>query len=641
MAQVSSGSFNTTSAEGRYLTFKWGVESTNIAENYKEISWSLTGAGVGGFVTCGNFKVTISGNVVYNSATRIDVYNGTVIASGRYKMAMSSDGTKTFKATAEAGIYSIAVNCRGEGTWELPTINRYAKITNFVVEKANETSVKYNWSADVECDYAWYSTDNGANWHGLPNSNIVSGLTANTSYNFKLRVRRKDSQLTTDSGTYQQTTYDYPKPTAINDFIIGNDVKAEVYNPLGRTYKLELVNDNNGIILGDYTGAKNGEVIGFHDSNSVANQYASIPNSKSGSYHLRVTYEGSVKTLGNKTYKINESECTPIVGNFSYKDNNSTTTSITGDNQRIIRNNSVLLFTIGNATARRSASISKYEVIFASSTKSRTNAGDLDFGTINLASNEKAILRVTDSRGLTATKEITVIIDDWELPTAIISLSRQNNYYSESYLKVDGSCSSLNGKNSFTIQYQYKKTTESNYSALTNITDNTQATLNLDNNYQWNFQVIIKDKIGTRIYNALLDRGMPIVFFDRIKSSLGVNRLPQRDRSIEGEGTMVLGQKEGFTIQAGETKSFTLYLLNSALVNIRMSGANLEVTRLLYVVRTNQYYAQGYTLSDLSMNNTSASVPMNMQNTTEGYTISFTNNHSSAINVFYGLFELC
>ena len=46
MAQVSSGSFNTSSSEGRYLTFKWGVESTNIDENYKEISWSLIGKGV-------------------------------------------------------------------------------------------------------------------------------------------------------------------------------------------------------------------------------------------------------------------------------------------------------------------------------------------------------------------------------------------------------------------------------------------------------------------------------------------------------------------------------------------------------------------------------------------------------------------
>ena len=137
---------------------------------------------------------------------------------------MSNEGTKTFKATAEAGIYEVAVNCRGEGTWELPTINRYAKINNFFVEKVDETSVKYNYTTDVTCDYAWYSTDNGSSWHDLPNNNIVSSLSANTSYNFKFRVRRKDSQLTTDSSTYNQTTYDYPHITVAPDFYIGDQM---------------------------------------------------------------------------------------------------------------------------------------------------------------------------------------------------------------------------------------------------------------------------------------------------------------------------------------------------------------------------------------------------------------------------------
>ena len=69
MAQVSSGSFNTTACEGRYLTFNWSVDNTNTASNYKEIYWSVVGAGAGGYVTSGNFKVVIDGETVYSSGS--------------------------------------------------------------------------------------------------------------------------------------------------------------------------------------------------------------------------------------------------------------------------------------------------------------------------------------------------------------------------------------------------------------------------------------------------------------------------------------------------------------------------------------------------------------------------------------------
>ena len=78
MAQVSSGSFNTSSAEGRYLTFNWSVESTDIELNYKTIKWSLVGAGASGYVICGNFRVVIENDAIYienNNVTPIRVIN--------------------------------------------------------------------------------------------------------------------------------------------------------------------------------------------------------------------------------------------------------------------------------------------------------------------------------------------------------------------------------------------------------------------------------------------------------------------------------------------------------------------------------------------------------------------------------------
>lgn len=273
--------------------------------------------------------------------------------------------------------------------------------------------------------------------------------------------------------------------------------------------------------------------------------YAQIPNANSGTGTITCkTYNGST-LIGTKTcsFTANVTNSSPIIGTFSYKDSNSVTTAITENNQRIIRNNSNLLFTIGSATTKNSATISKYEVTFNNVTKSRTSAGDLDFGTINLSSNATATLKVIDSRGNTATTQITVIIDDWVLPSGLISLNRKNNFYSETYLKVDGTYSSLNGKNSMSIQYQYKKVSDSSYSSLATLSDNVEETIDLDNNYQWNILVIISDNIGTTTYNLFLDRGMPIAFFDRKRTSVSINCFPTKDKSFEVESDVNINGK--------------------------------------------------------------------------------------------------
>ena len=254
---------------------------------------------------------------------------------------------------------------------------------------------------------------------------------------------------------------------------------------------------------------------------------------------------GAVIETWNGTTKIGESselvktfyikDANPTLGSVSYKDNNSTTTAITGNNQRIIRNNSNLVFTFGTATALKGASISKYQVTFAGVTKERTTAGDIDFGKINLSSSATANLKVIDSRGNTAEKEITVVIDNWELPTAIIDVKRKNNFYSETYITVDGTYSSLNGKNTMDITCQYKKVSDSKYTSAS-LQDNVQSTFDLDNNYQWNIVVIVKDKIGTTTYSMMLDRGMPIIYFDRFLASVGINCFPTKEKSIEVDG---------------------------------------------------------------------------------------------------------
>ncbi len=126
---ASSGSFNTNAYSGRYLTFSWTLQSQDVTNNTSTIAWTLKGAGGSGYYMSGNFKVTIAGETVYSSSTRIELYNGTTVASGTKVITHNTDGTKTFSASAEAGIYYVAVNCSGSGSWGIDAIPRTSTIS--------------------------------------------------------------------------------------------------------------------------------------------------------------------------------------------------------------------------------------------------------------------------------------------------------------------------------------------------------------------------------------------------------------------------------------------------------------------------------------------------------------------------------
>lgn len=533
MAQVSSGSFNTTSAEGRYLRFNWSVDNTSIKDNYKEIYWSLVGAGVGGYVIGGNFKVVIDGETVYSSSTRREIWVDTVIASGYKKIYHNNNGTRSFSASVEAGIYEVAVNCRGSGSWELPTIPRNAKITSFSVSQRDETSVLYNFSVDSVCDYAWYSTDNGATWNGLPNSNVVSGLSVNTSYQFKLRVRRKDSQLTTDSSAYPQSTYNYPHCINSPDFTIGDALTLEFYNPLGRevTVKGYAKSDGREIFTGTTAGNK---LTGFNDANSVNLQYASIPTARSGAYKVVVSWgtKAMTRDAGN-VYKLRGNEY-PTINAFDYIDGNTSVVAITGDNTQIVQNKSTLQARFHPATANYGASgIKSYILECNGISKGGYDAGAYEIGTIDSARDVQLKLTAYDSRGLSASKSITVKMVAYETPKATVDLRRLNNYEDETYLTVDGSVSSVLGKNTMTIKYRYKVSGGA-YTDYITIGDRVKQTLSLDKNNAYSFSVMVIDAFGSTFMGEyLLDKGVFPLFIDTVKNSVGINCFPKEANSLE------------------------------------------------------------------------------------------------------------
>lgn len=307
---------NSNGYSGRYLELHWWRTGTwNGNTCGSNIHWELHGRGQAsaGWYNTRRIKVVINGQTLYNMQndnTPIKLYNGTLVASGDISIQHDSNGSKYFTASIEAGIFTYAVNCSASGGWWLDSIPRnldsislsevghgynylevrwncspardytqyslnggawtdagdsgttsgsfrvsnlsentrytikvrlrradsqlwsesntltittasgHTAITQFNVDKVSGRSdqLKITWAAGNACDYGWYSKDNGKTWIGglsYP-TQIISGLSDGTSYSIKIKVRRSDSQMVTESGTVTQTTYTQTRFTKSN-----------------------------------------------------------------------------------------------------------------------------------------------------------------------------------------------------------------------------------------------------------------------------------------------------------------------------------------------------------------------------------------------------------------------------------------
>lgn len=226
----------------------------------------------------------------------------------------------------------------------------------------------------------------------------------------------------------------------------------------------------------------------------------------------------------------------------AYQDTNSTTTAITGNNQQIIRNNSTLQINVTNATAYKGATLSSIKAELNGTIYNGTlNNGSATFniGTINVSENITAVVTLTDSRGFSTNQNVNIQVLDWVLPTAIINLQRENNFYSKTNINVNAEYSSLDNKNTISIKVRYKKVSDATYSNWTTLQDDVTQQFTLDNNYEWNVQVVLEDRIGTTTYNLVLNRGIPIAFFDRLKRSVGIDCFPANDSRLEIRGKTI------------------------------------------------------------------------------------------------------
>ena len=562
---ASSGSFQTNSYSDRSIQFNWWVQSQSIAGNYTVIGWNLVGSGsYTGWVTSGNFYASIEGSQVYSSSTRIKLYQGTTIASGSFTIYHNSNGTRSFSAYAQAGIYTIAVNCTGSGSWDLPTIPRYTSITRFDVSKISGydglTKVKIDWSASDSCDWVWYSTDNGGSWQDLPNTGIVSGLSPGTGYNFKLRVRRTDSQLTTDSGTYYQTTYASNSITSDAPNISnGNSLHVTATNPSGSTCQIRLETILNNVTTNRYT--KSGTDVTFTTEEIDAlMQY--FPNNPTFSIRLVAdTLNGTTvgyNTWKDGTYTIINSN--PIFTAFNYLDSNQVTIAVTGDSQYIIKNKSTLKIVIpasNKMTTQNYATPVSYRVEAGNLTGSITYSEDevsIELGQLTIPGLTDINVTAIDSRGNLTTITTQIYVIDYATPTQIGSVKRVNDFENTTKINASGifsliTCGSVDKNTIEKARYRYKESTATSWNEWVEITftiENNAYTCNqqvieLDNELSYNFEIEITDKLETFTLPYFLAQGIPIEFINASKKNVGIGCINDKEAySLKVRGRIYL-----------------------------------------------------------------------------------------------------
>ena len=353
----------------------------------------------------------------------------------------------------------------------------------------------------------------------------------------------------------------------ISNFNVDNgvDISITKYNS---SFVDDLVISYGGTTVKTVSGITSGTKVVF-TSEELTAIYKLMTSVNSGQFTFALTTKNGSTVLGTSTKTATGSitNANPIFtsSQISYADTNETVTDITNNPLHIVQNQSNLSVTFTDATANKEATISKYDITVNGTTKTATKSGIVDFGKINTSADVEISITVTDSRGNTATAKKTVTILEWSLPVFTASLERLNNYEDETYLTVDASISSVNGKNTLRIWYEYAER-NGIYSRQIEIADKTKTTLTLDRNKAYDFNIVVEDAFDYSSNQYVVDKGKFPLFIDTRKNAVGINDFP-----AEGEALRVADGVARFVdgiVLNGGSKSFLITITDSGTLNI-------------------------------------------------------------------------
>lgn len=540
----SSGSFNTSAYSVRYLTFNWWINSQSIEGNYTDIGWNLVGAGgsTTRWYTTGNVKVVIDGEQVYYNSSRFNLYNGTTVASGTKRIYHNNDGSRQFSASAEAGIYTVAVNCSGSGSWWLDQIPRYLNSCNLYSKASYLNKLDLTWNCNPARDWTQYRINGGA-WidagdsvasDNRSGSFTINNLAPNTTYNVQIRLRRSDSGLWSESNTVAMKTKDIARITTPNsNFSVNSNQSLTVKcnNPSGNqiAYFLDCPSGTRRL-----TSAKTTATSYTWTAAQILSMLQYCKNANSVSIKVGIITYGNSEYYDEKVGTLNVVDSNPTFSNFTYADVNSKTIALTGNNQYIVKGYSNVQATVSTANkaiAKNYATMSKYRFVIGDSQVDVNYSSTSNVqATINSVKSNIFTMYAIDSRGNSTFKQISPsrYIDYSAIVISKVDVVRENGIGSNTTLSFNGTIWEGNFGNVLnaitSCSYRYRETTSSTWKTGQTVLNPVQNGRNFtyeglikgdldangfDVNKSYVIEVTINDKLTTSKYEFTLGSGKP------------------------------------------------------------------------------------------------------------------------------------
>lgn len=436
-----------------------------------------------------------------------------------------------------------------------PTIPRYANVSCSLNSKTIN-SAKLNYSVDATID-AVQGRVNGGSWQGLSGNPVTfSGLSANTTYNLQLRVKRQDSQLWSESNTISVTTHDYAKITDASNYNIGTNTSISFSNPSGSTVNTWVEDSSGNVLCAKRTGVSSPYTFSWSASDNNLH-YAATPNSNSLQVKIVVqtTCNGTSYT-NSVTKTATVTSANPSFSNFTYADVNSITTALTGNNQKLIKgysNVKTTISTTNKATAQKSATMSKYRTEIGTLTKEVNYSSSAEVTMqVDKATTGTILVKAIDSRSnVTSVTKTATIVDYLDVLVKNMSIIRQNGIGTTVNIIGNGTYTNVNfgaSTNTITkIEYRQRpkggtyggwnditsKFTISNGNFTNNTTSNTLTGYVVGTEYE--IEIKVTDRLSSATRVAEVTSGDSTLCLNKSKKIVGFGKIP--DRTLpEGSG---------------------------------------------------------------------------------------------------------
>lgn len=514
---ATSGSFVTNTISKSYFYVSWSQTSQSVANNTTSISW-----------TAGIYTGTSSShdNFFSNAVKIYDIYiNGTKVYAGG-----------TWSNIKTGGNHDLA-----SGTIDVPHNSDGAKSVDMSISAWTYSSSNYSGSANFTLET-------------IPRQATINNA---TDFNDESNPTITYTNSAGDSVTTLQACIALTESSAQSNPIVSwRDISKT-----GSSYTFNLTTAEREALRNAMSTQKTRNVWFFVKTILGGNTYYSY---KIASFSI-----------------VNAN---PFIDTIDYADINSATTDLTNDDHVIIQGLSRLQFQMWDVEALKGATLTTLSIningniVTTPFTGTSIVSTTYTYGEVDVSENTTAVLTLTDSRGNSSSYNVPLTIWEYSQPTAIITEYRESNFYTESHIKVDARYSSLNNLNTIDIKYRIKKSIESTWGAWVTINDNVEADFNADNQYAWDIQVSLEDALGTTntyTINKALDVGIPIVFYDVLMRSVGVNCLPISNETLEVNSKNIGNVLIPFTLYENNNGS-------NADITLSDSVANYDYIEIFY-----------------------------------------------------------